>query len=387
MKQWSSSLSSATRARTVPMLAMLWLLALPAASLADESCTGASATSVCDETSALAKDLMRRRVSRTLAVGPASDRLDLLKTPGTAAVTPFVMTPDGGNANFTTSLSQWSSSLSAADREKLKAASEASGENLPLPQPVQDARKFDLWAKGRREAFGKDGRVTKEGSAVSTFMGADYRLDKDLLIGGMLQVDEAHQTILAAPDAVEGSAYMAGPYFAYRVTPHIVFNAKTAWGNAQDNAIAGSASEAFATQRMLSEAKVSGQWGWEGWQLSQSGAVTYLDETSIGLAGASETSVDVTRLSVGPEVKRRFQAGENLSIEPFAFFKSSVDVAETGLADPSALNTIGGGVTLAEPDSYSIRATADYSEHTESTNPGEAKGKVSVSVPTSILGF
>ncbi|ODR99569.1 hypothetical protein AUC71_03570 [Methyloceanibacter marginalis] len=137
---------------------------------------------------------------------------------------------------------------------------------------------------------------------------------------------------------------------------------------------------------MLSEAKVTGQWGWQGWQLSQSGAISYFDETSSALADLPGTSVDVTRLSVGPELKRRFEAG-NASIEPFAFFKSSVDLSGTGLTDPNALNTIGAGVTLAEPENYSIRATAGYSESTESPETGAASGKVSVSVPTSVLGF
>ncbi|MGK2923947.1 MAG: hypothetical protein ACSLE4_14430 [Methyloceanibacter sp.] len=137
---------------------------------------------------------------------------------------------------------------------------------------------------------------------------------------------------------------------------------------------------------MLSEAKITGQWGWQGWQLSQSGAISYLDESSSALADLPGTSVDVTRLSVGPELKRRFEAG-NASIEPFAFFKSSVDLSGTGLTDPNALNTIGAGVTLAEPENYSIRAAAGYSESTATPDTGAASGKVSVTVPTSILGF
>jgi len=85
-------------------------------------------------------------------------------------------------------------------------------------------------------------------------------------------------------------------------------------------------------------------------------------------------------------VKRRFEAGDG-SIEPFAFFRSSVDLSETGLADPNALNTLGGGVTFAEPESYSIRATTGYSESTANTDTGETRGKVQVTVPTTVLGF
>jgi len=293
------------------------------------------------------------------------------------------MTPDGANTDFTTSLSQWRSSLSAADEDKLKAASDAFGANLPMPQQAKSAnRKLDVWAQGRHE---QAGGATQQGNAVTTFMGADYRVDRDVLIGGMFQVDEAHQGDYAASESAKGTAYMAGPYLAYRLTPHLQLDANAAWGLGQDTTTTDGGSRAFDTQRMLSEAKITGNWGWRGWQLSQTGGITYLDETGNELGGAGP-SVDIARLSAGPEVKRRFDKG-GMSIEPFAFFKSSVDLSDAGLTDPNALNTVGGGLTLAKPDNYSVRATADFSESTGSTDPGVAQGKVSVSVPTSVLGF
>ena len=48
----------------------------------------------------------------------------------------------------------------------------------------------------------------------------------------------------------------------------------------------GDESARFATQRMLSEAKVKGSWAINQWQLSQSGAVTYFDETSNARTGS-----------------------------------------------------------------------------------------------------
>jgi len=374
---------SVRHARTIAGLGAALLLALPLAlsddAWAQDGCQGDTAT--CAEASALAKSLMQGRVNRTLATTPADERFTRLNTPGTSAVVPFDMTPDGSNTNFRTSLSQWSASLSAADEARLKEVIEESEKALPLPQKVTPApSKVDVWAEGRREDF------TGAGDAVTTFMGADYRASNNLLLGGMVQVDEANQTTLATPDAAAGTAYMTGPYLAYRVTPHITLDAKAAWGMGEDSAMVGDARTDFATQRMLSEAKVTGQWGWQGWRLSQSGAISYLDETSANIPGIAGTSVDVARLSLGPEVKRRFEAGDG-SIEPFAFFKSSVDLSETGLADPNALNTLGGGVTFAEPESYSIRATTGYSESTANTDTGETRGKVQVTVPTSVLGF
>ena len=364
--------------------ALSLIAALPRPSHANQIC--ADGTSTCVNSSALTEDHMRRRVDRTLAVGTARDRASRLNMPGTAMTVPFDMTPDGTNANFETSLSQWRSSLSAADQATLKKAAETSGQSLPLPQMPQKAvQKFDIWAEGRREVYGQD--PTKQGDALTTFVGADYRMNKDLLVGGMVQLDEGRQTVFATPDAAQGTAYLAGPYVAYRVTPHVLLDAKTAWGAAADTAITGANTMAYGTERMLSEAKLSGQWGWRGWNLNQSGAVTYLDESSYGIAGLQDTSVGMTRLSVGPELKRSFQTGEKTSIEPFAFFKSSVDVTDADLVDTGVMNTVGGGLTLANPDSFNVRATADYSENTSGTTPGVGTGKVQINVPTSLFGF
>jgi hypothetical protein len=44
----------------------------------------------------------------------------------------------------------------------------------------------------------------------------------------MVQFDESRQSIVTAPDAIDGKAFMAGPYMAYRLTPHVVLDAKAA---------------------------------------------------------------------------------------------------------------------------------------------------------------
>ena len=47
---------------------------------------------------------------------------------------------------------------------------------------------------------------------------------------------------------------------------------------------------------------------------------------------------------------------------------------------------MGGGVTLAKPDTYNIRAMADFTGTTDSADE-VATGKVLVTVPSSLLGF
>ena len=175
----------------------------------------------CEPARALAQDLARRRSDRTLAADPARERLrglDHSGAPQGHTAAPFAMSGDGDNINFNTSLTQWGSALSAADLESLKKAQTAIGDAALPKAELSRAPKFDLWAQGRRERFSEDG--AKRGNALTTTLGADYRWHSKLLIGGMVQVDDSHQTILAAPDASDGTAYLAGPYVAYRLTPN-----------------------------------------------------------------------------------------------------------------------------------------------------------------------
>jgi hypothetical protein len=178
---------------------------------------------------------------------------------------------------------------------------------------------------------------------------------------------------------------MVGPYIAYQITPHVTFDARAAWGGSHDSAVVGSDTTNFGTGRMLGDAKLSGNWSFDHWQLSQSGAITYLDEASINEAGVAGPSVDTARVSIGPQLKRHIDIGDN-SVEPFAFFTSTLALADTGSTSPVAENTVGGGVTFARPQHYNISATADYTESTSGTD-GIATGKVSVKLPTNLLGF
>jgi len=312
----------------------------------------------------LSRELLQSRVDRTLATDPANDRINnRMNGEAGGASAPFALSPDGNNTNFNTSLTQWGSAMSEADKEAIESARKQLSKDAKLPQPAKlKAPKLDLWARAHHSPFEADD--TKIGDALTTYVGGDYRVDRDLLVGGLVQVDESNRGLTAGPGSIAGQAYMAGPYMAYRVTPNITVDAKTAWGVARDSAMADSASTSFATNRMLSEAGVSGSWDINKWQLSQKGAVTYVDETSTAaIPGVAGTSVDSTRLRVGPELKRQIDVGANKSIEPFVYYKKSLNMDQVGGLDlTGSQDSVGGGLTLNKPNAYQIRATPDFTE-------------------------
>jgi hypothetical protein len=197
------------------------------------------------------------------------------------------------------------------------------------------------------------------------------------LVGALIQLDQAHENVMGAPEAFGGAGYLAGPYLAYRITPNVVFDAKAAWGGAQDIGLQGSHSDSFVTTRSLSEARLVGKWNWDNWQFSQTGSIMRAGELShAALPGVPGTQVDVTRVMVGPELRRKFDAGDGNLLEPFVFLKTSLDLDDSAAEPALPKNMVGGGFVLSRPNEYSIRATADYIGTTETEFRDVLTGRV-----------
>jgi hypothetical protein len=237
-----------------------------------------------------------------------------------------------------------------------------------------------VWAQSRQTPF-----QTIDGAPAltTTYFGADYRLGSDLLLGAMVQRDDR---IVALPIAVEltaTDAYLAGPYAAYRLSSNLVLGARAFWGKASDGRVLASEEADFTTDRLLTEARLSGSWGLGEWQLMPAAAITHVDEIAISaIPGLSETSVTTTRFTAGPELRRSIDIGLGSSLEPFAFFKTSFDLDDIKVGPGTARSTIGGGIVVNDADGYLIQAIGDYSETVGAAVPDQSlAGKVMVSVP------
>ena len=218
---------------------------------------------------------------------------------------------------------------------------------------------------------------------VTTYFGADYRIGSDLLIGAMVQRDDLSANLPIGGELTASDAYLAGPYAAYKLSSNLVLGGRAAWGEISEGSTSLSELQNFNTTRLLTEARLSGNWSVGQWQLMPAAAITYTGETSVAsIAGLSDATVQSTRLTAGPQIRRQFSAGDGGSIEPFAFFKTSLDLETIETVPNTARNTVGGGVALNQADGYSIQAVADYSETMGTELPDQAvSGKVSVSMP------
>jgi hypothetical protein len=134
---------------------------------------------------------------------------------------------------------------------------------------------------------------------------------------------------------------------------------------------------------VLSRKEIAGGWSVGGWQLVPTAAVTYVNESALAaIPGLVGTDFDMTRVTIGPEIKRQIDMGFGSSLEPFAFFKTSLNVDNAMVRPGIARNTIGGGILITQPEGYSIQAVGDYSETVGTATPDESlAGKVMISVP------
>jgi hypothetical protein len=237
-----------------------------------------------------------------------------------------------------------------------------------------------VWAESRQAPFQTVGSAQ---ALTTTYFGADYRLGSDLLLGAMVQRDDRIVTLPIDGEVTATDAYLAGPYAAYRLSPNLVLGGRAAFGETSNGTALLSEEADFTTSHLLTEARLSGSWGFGEWQLMPAAAVTHVDETSIAaIPGVAGTNVTMTRFTAGPEVRRPIDMGFGSSLEPFAFFKTSFDLDDIKIGPGAARNTVGGGLVVNDADGYVIQAIGNYSETVGTAIPDPSlAGKVMVSVP------
>lgn len=126
------------------------------------------------------------------------------------------------------------------------------------PRDVR-SRPFDLWFEGyvSRLSYG-----SHKGDLKVFYLGADYRLSDNLLVGAMIGLDDLNRKGALAPGAAEGDGWMAGPYVTARLAPNLYLDARAAWGKS-DNTVSplGTFTDRFDTRRSFYSSSLVGEVG------------------------------------------------------------------------------------------------------------------------------
>ncbi len=139
------------------------------------------------------------------------------------------------------------------------------------------------------------------------YLGADYLVNPWILVGALVQFDWMDDESKKLNTDVSGDGWMAGPYVSLRLSEHILFDARGAWGRSNNEVSPlGTYKDSFDTDRWLAKANVTGNWFVERLRISPSVGVIYVEETqdsyvdSLGSTVVSQ-SVHIGRLMFGPE--------------------------------------------------------------------------------------
>jgi outer membrane autotransporter protein len=233
----------------------------------------------------------------------------------------------------------------------------------------------DVWTEGHFQRWKDDlGGGDDSGNFGILYVGADYLVNRWILIGALVQFDWMDDGSHKLNTDVSGNGWMAGPYISFKLKDNILFDARGAWGQS-DNEISplGTYKDSFDTDRWLAKANVTGNWFVKGLRISPSAGVIYVEETQHSYVDALGSTIDtqsvhIGRLTFGPEFGYAIQRPDGMVLEPHVSFTGmwDFDKDSTATIDGLAISTddfrvkVEGGLIVLATNGVSGRATLSY---------------------------
>lgn len=274
------------------------------------------------------------------------------------ATLPLAVKPADQSVDMAASLQHLGSFEARRIQQKLEEAKELAPEGLTVPKPVPRApTMLDVWSKVE-----VSGLESIDGESRRSTVGADYKIARNTLLG-VSASSLASDTRLAA-------------YFAVKPWSPVTFDAKAQWGESQ----AVTTSGLVTTQSALS-ARLKGNFSYDGLRLAPALIVAHgVDEAAAFDGGAVEKST----IALTPRVSRPMDLKDGTKFEPFLSLKSALDFGTeadgSGHSGVDATRGIGGGVTFAKPNAYSLSVTTDV-ERSTSSDKSNVSGKLELKLP------
>lgn len=278
-----------------------------------------------------------------------------------------------GTVSFATSLSQMRRQAAQAQMQKDRMALGV-GDGGALPAAYEINSPWDLWTEGRYSGYKDDaGNFDRNGHTGLLYVGSDYRIAPDMIIGALVQFDWAEDQSGLLTSKVDGKGWMAGPYLSARVHDNIYLDLRAAWGRSSNDLALGATTGSFDTSRWLVKGTLAGNWLYDCWRLTPSAELAYLTErqdTFTNSAGTFIPSQDISlgRLQFGPEIGYRFAQTSNTFVEPFAAIKGVWDFDNPNIAivdgivvGPSDLwGRLEGGLNVLTTSGWYVRGLASW---------------------------
>jgi len=225
--------------------------------------------------------------------------------------------------------------------------------------------RFDAWVDS---TFGVYSDTDRQGEFGLVSVGADYLVNRNLLIGGFVQADIFPAATGSNGSAMGGTGWLAGPYATLRLADHLYLDVLAAAGTSS-NTISpdGSYTDSFGATRWMASGTLSGQWQAGGWTFGPEARLSYYSETSdayLDHFGVNIPSVTAGQgqVALGPNVSYRLDAGGGVVIDTSVRLDGLMNIATD--SGSTSIEDIRGraetGVNLTLPGGFSLGVSAAY---------------------------
>jgi hypothetical protein len=177
-----------------------------------------------------------------------------------------------------------------------------------VADPAEPAA-FDIWFETTFGAYGSD---AAQGNFGIAYLGADYLVSSDLLVGALFQLDRVGFDSNTGDATAEGTGWMIGPYVTGRLGDNLYVDLRAAAGRSTNSLSPyGTYTDEVDASRWLIEANISGEWTDGSWTFQPAARLSYFEETSdaytdgLGIFVPSVTT-GTGQLALGPALSYRF---------------------------------------------------------------------------------
>ena len=244
------------------------------------------------------------------------DRLNKRTASGSGASIAGLTLPGSNKVGLSATLSEGSKNISGS-----LLAANADGVLKGQLDGATKGGKIDVWGEAQIQDFNFQG---EDGDFSILYMGADYLVSDNLLIGGLVSVDDFRFGNVEQAGYVNGDGFMAGPYATAKIGERLYIDARAAWGTSDNNVNPlGTFTDAFDTNRALYATTVSGDWTFKN-QLNVRPelSIKHLSESqqsytdSLGVLIPKQT-VGLGELAFGPRLSKPVVLGRRWTMTPY----------------------------------------------------------------------
>jgi outer membrane autotransporter protein len=149
-------------------------------------------------------------------------------------------------------------------------------------------------------------------------------LNRSLLVGTMVQFDSMRQRSASLATDVSGQGWMAGPYATLRLSEHVFWRIRGAWGQSSNEVSPFlTYTDKFDTERWLASSTLAGRWSYGPWVFKPSASVAYMQDVAQSYTDTygiviPDVKSRLGQAKAGPDIGYRYHLNQDVLIEPHA---------------------------------------------------------------------